>query len=186
MKKIIVASLNPVKIEAANLAFSRVFPEEKFIILGVAAKSGVSDQPLSNKETYQGALNRIKSAQSLEKEADFYIAFEGGAEEGDGGLEEFAWIVISDGDQLSYSRSASFSVPPSLRDLIIKKGLEMGEAADIIFKGKNLKQKIGVVGCLSKGLINRSDLYVQPAVLALLPFINQDLYKIKKNNKNTA
>jgi len=180
MKKIIVASLNPVKIEAANLAFSRVFPEEKFIIQGVAVKSGVSDQPLSNKETYQGALNRIKSAQTLEGEADYYIAFEGGAEDVNGVLEEFAWIVISDKDNIGHARSASFSAPPALRDLVIEKGLEMGDAADIVFKDKNIKQKMGAVGCLSKGVINRSDLYVQPAILALLPFINKSLYRTEK------
>lgn len=178
MKKIIVASLNPVKIAAAELAFKRVFPEEIINIQGVAAKSEVSDQPLSNEETYLGALNRIKSAQALLKEADFYIAFEGGVADVNGVLEEFAWIIVSDNSRISHSRSASFSTPTILRDLVINQGLEMGEAADIVFNDENIKQKMGVVGCLSKGLVNRSDLYVQPAILALLPFIHPDLYNV--------
>lgn len=178
MKKIIVASLNPVKIEAARLAFQKVFVDEELNIQGLAVKSGVSSQPLSNEETYLGALNRIKSAQALIKEADFYIAFEGGAEDVNGVLEEFAWVLVSDTHRLSHSRSASFSAPEALRNLVIDQGLEMGEAADIMFNDKNIKQKMGAVGCLSKGLVNRSDLYAQPAILALIPFINPDLYKI--------
>jgi inosine/xanthosine triphosphatase len=176
MKKIIVASLNPVKIEAARQAFLKAFPDEVFVFEGVAAKSGVSDQPLSNEETYLGALNRVKSAQVLYQGADFYISFEGGVADVNGILEEFAWIVVSDNSRTSHSRSASFSDPKALRDLVIDKGLEMGEAADIVFNDTNIKQKMGVVGCLSKGLINRSDLYVQPAILALLPFVNPNLY----------
>lgn len=176
MKKIIVASLNPVKIEAARQAFTKVFPRDDFIFEGVSAKSGVSNQPLSNQETYLGAVNRIRSAQDLIGGADFYIAFEGGAEDIDNVLEEFAWIVISCRDKLSHSRSASFSAPKALRDLVINQGLEMGEAADIVFNDNNIKQKAGAVGCLTKGIINRLDLYVQPAILALLPFINPDLY----------
>jgi inosine/xanthosine triphosphatase len=181
MKKIIVASLNPVKIEAASLAFNQVFPGEQLNIQGVAAQSGVSDQPLSDEETYLGALTRIQFAKDLIKDVDFYIAFEGGAEDIDGVLEEFAWIVVSDGDRVSHSRSASFSAPAALRDLVIDKGLEMGEAADIIFNDKNIKQKMGAVGCLSKGLVNRTDLYVQPTILALIPFISPDLYQNKIN-----
>lgn len=183
MQKIIVASLNPVKIEAARLAFSQAFLQVNFEIQGVNAVSGVSDQPLSNQETKLGALNRIKSARLLHVDADFYFAFEGGAEDNEAVLEEFAWVAIEDrSGQANQSRSASFIIPDTLRHLIINQGLEMGDAADRVFNDNNIKQKGGAVGALSNHLVTRTDLYVQAAILALLPWIRPELYL---GNKNT-
>lgn len=59
MKKIIVASKNPVKVHAVEQAFGKMFPDEIFEIEGVSVLSGVSEQPLSNEETYTGAMNRV-------------------------------------------------------------------------------------------------------------------------------
>jgi len=182
MIKIIVTSLNPIKIEAARLAFSRAFPQSSFEIKGCSANSGVSNQPLSDQETKLGALNRIKSAQLLESNADFYFSFEGGAEDKEGLLEEFAWVAIEDKNgRANQSRSASFIIPETLRHLIIHEGLEMGEAADRIFNDNNIKQKGGAVGALSNNLVTRTDLYVQAAILAFLPWLRPELYLGGKN-----
>ncbi|MEN0049906.1 MAG: DUF84 family protein, partial [Bacteroidota bacterium] len=59
MQKIIVASKNPVKIKAALQGFQEMFPEGFFEAEGIAVPSGVSDQPMGNEETYQGAWNRV-------------------------------------------------------------------------------------------------------------------------------
>jgi inosine/xanthosine triphosphatase len=177
MINIIVTSLNPVKIEAARLAFSQAFPQNSFEIKGCRANSGVSDQPLSDQETKLGVLNRIKSARLLDTDADFYFSFEGGAEDKEGFLEEFAWVAIEDKNgRTNQSRSATFIIPETLRHLIIHEGLEMGEAADRVFNDNNIKQKGGAVGALSKNLVTRTDLYVQAAILALLPWLRPELY----------
>jgi len=177
MKKVVVASLNPVKIEAARLSFERVFPEESFDFIGVSAQSGVSNQPLSDKETKIGVYNRLQSAQSLQAEADYYIAFEGGVEDKENGLEIFAWtaIINSEGKR-GEARSASFIVPAKMRDLVIEQKMEMGDANDILFNLENSKQKAGGIASLSKGLITRTDYYVHIGILALVPFIHPDLY----------
>jgi inosine/xanthosine triphosphatase len=176
MKNILVASLNPAKIEAARLAFLQAFPREKFDISGVAALSGVSNQPLSDVETLKGALNRLLSAQKLKPGADFYIAFEGGAEDGADYLEEFAWVAVTNGVKIGRARSAAFAAPARLRSLVIDGGLEVGEATDIIFNTSNSKQGIGMVGNLTNGALTRTDYYVQTAILSLLPFIHPELY----------
>ncbi|MDD3285567.1 MAG: DUF84 family protein [Patescibacteria group bacterium] len=177
IKKIVVASLNPVKIEAARLSFAKAFPGEEFSISGVAAVSGVPSQPLSDEETKLGALNRLQSARSLEAGADFYVAFEGGVEDSGGRLAEFAWAAVLSADgRNGEARSALFFGPQSLYDLVIGQGLEVGEATDILFNDKNSKQKIGAVGNFSKGAVTRTDFYVQPGILALLPFIHPELY----------
>lgn len=177
IKKIVVASLNPVKIEAARLSFARAFSGEEFSLSGVAAVSGVASQPLSDVETRQGALNRLQSAKSLEPGADFYIAFEGGVEDKEGRLAEFAWAAVLSADGRSgEARSATFFGPDGFRDLVIGQGMEVGEATDVLFNEKNSKQKIGAVGNFSRGAVTRTDFYVQPGILALLPFIHPELY----------
>jgi len=49
--KIVVASKNPVKIEAALQGFQAMFPDEQFEAEGVSAKSEVSDNPMSHEES---------------------------------------------------------------------------------------------------------------------------------------
>ena len=63
MKKIVVASKNPVKINATLDGFLRMFPDEQFEIVGVSAASEVSDQPMNDDETYRGAFNRANNAE---------------------------------------------------------------------------------------------------------------------------
>lgn len=46
MKKIVVASTNPVKIKTTEVGFAKMFPDETFKVEGVSAKSEVPDQPL--------------------------------------------------------------------------------------------------------------------------------------------
>ena len=62
MKHVVVASNNPVKKQAALAGFQKMFAHEDFKIEGIAVPSGVSDQPMSDEETLQGALNRAQKA----------------------------------------------------------------------------------------------------------------------------
>ena len=72
MKTIILASNNPVKIQAALQGFQRMFPGEEFTIREVSVPSGVSDQPFSDQETYRGAVNRVDGAIKMDSEAAFW------------------------------------------------------------------------------------------------------------------
>ena len=91
MKKVIIASKNPVKINATKKAFEEVF-NDHFEFEGVSADSLVSDQPMSNEETLKGATNRLDNIQSLK--ANFFVSIEGGVDLLDDNYEAFAWIVI--------------------------------------------------------------------------------------------
>lgn len=80
MKKIIIASQNPVKINAVAAAFGKMFPDETFETEGVSASSGVSDQPKTDSETFEGAMNRAENASRM-ADGDFWVGIEGGVEE---------------------------------------------------------------------------------------------------------
>ena len=177
--KVIVASTNPIKIKATQTGFNAIFPDKEIFVKGTSGSSGVSDQPITNIETYQGALNRAKRIQQTNDNADYWIGIEGGIEQNSSnGFDAFAWVVILSKDQIGQSRSASFSLPPKIVDLI-NQGYELGDADDIVFKQKNTKQKSGAVGLLTNDAITRSDFYAPAVTLALIPFKNKDLYPQK-------
>lgn len=176
MKKIIVASQNPVKIEATLIGFSQMFPKEKFVIEAVPVPSGVSEQPQNEAEALRGALNRIRKIQKLRPRADFYVGLEGGIEEKFGGMEAYAWIAVKSREgRIGKGRTCTIFLPEKIRRLI-KKGKELGEADDIVFKQKNSKQKNGAIGILTDNLITRAKSYSEAVVCALIPFKNKELY----------
>ncbi|MCU0680222.1 MAG: inosine/xanthosine triphosphatase [Planctomycetes bacterium] len=178
MKKIIVASKNPIKIEATLLGFQKMFSEESFVVEGVSVSSGVSDQPKSNKEALLGARNRIINAQQEFPGADFYVGLEGGIEsnEEDDEVEAFAWAaILSSDNKFGKGKTGTFFLPAKVVELL-KQGKELGEADDIVFGTSNSKQVSGACGLLTNNILNRKMLYADAVILALIPFKNPDLY----------
>lgn len=203
MKLIAVASTNPVKVQAALAGFQQMFPEESFQSEMVNAPSGVRDQPDSDEETFQGALNRAQRAVELAPKADYWVGIEGGVQECAftgcaGEMMAFAWVVIlKDGPSTALrsaqgkpsnalrsaqepvvgkGRTGTFFLPKAVVRLI-RQGMELGEADDAVFGRSNSKQENGAVGILTGDVIDRARLYEQAVALALIPFRNQELYK---------
>ncbi len=174
MKKVIICSKNPVKIKASQEAFLAMFSDTDFSFKGVSVLSLVSDQPINQKETYQGALNRVNNASKKEK-ADFYVGIEGGMEIIGDELECFAWVVISDNKKIGKARTGSFFLPKELADLV-KQGHELGKATDIFFNTENAKHKGGAVGFLTGNALTRASFYKPAIIMALIPFKNNNLY----------
>ena len=171
--KIVVASKNPVKINATDAGFCTYFNGVE--VQGVSVESGVSDQPKSDEETLKGALNRVKNARNEFNDADYWVGIEGGLAMNGSEIEAFAWIVITSGEKNGKARTASFQLPGKVAALVAE-GYELGEADDILFKQENSKQKTGAVGLLTGNKINRTALYKQAVQLALVPFLNPGLY----------
>lgn len=171
--KVLVASLNPVKVAAAKQAFAALFPDVAIAVSGIAVESGVSEQPRSDEETRLGARGRVENATRAQADADYWVGMEGGIQEFDGQLMAFAWMAVRGrgGDFISEARSATLPLPPAVRALIAE-GLELGEANDRVFSTTNSKQQGGAYGLLTDGLYTRESVYLQTLVLALVPFVN--------------
>ena len=175
MKKVIIASKNPVKIQAVKNGFEKMFPNQEFELIGVSIPSNVADQPFSNDETFLGAKNRADNASSEVKDADFYVGVEGGIEHIESEMEAFAWVVIKSAGKYGKARTGTFFLPKQVVELI-KEGKELGEADDIVFKRNNSKQENGAVGILTGDVIDRTKYYTEAVILSLIPFKNVDLY----------
>jgi inosine/xanthosine triphosphatase len=206
MPLIIIASTNPVKIDATRLGFEKMFsqdaesilrlrgasaqdttPKSNFHFQGVDVPSGVSHQPMTDAETLTGARTRAENARIARPKADFWVGIEGGVEirgEGEGekrsgGKEErmdaFAWVVILGQDLSGEARTGTFQLPPEITRLV-REGVELGHADDMVFQRSNSKQKDGAIGILTDGLIDRTAYYVHAVMLALVPFKKRELY----------
>jgi inosine/xanthosine triphosphatase len=174
MKKVIIASKNPVKIKAVENAFSKIFPKEQFEYQGVSVPSGVPDQPMGEEETLLGADNRVLHAKD-KYDGNFWVGLEGGVAPNNNQLEAFAWMVIRSKDMYGKGRTGSFFLPPKVAELV-KGGMELGHADDEVFGQSNSKQKGGAVGLLTNNLLTRTTYYEQALILALIPFINKGHY----------
>ena len=170
--KIIVCSLNPVKINATLQAFRHYF---NFVeVVGVESNSRVPDQPIG-KETFEGAYNRVMDI-SKRYAADFYVGIEGGIYKIADVWFAFGAVFIMDKNgRIGWGTSPMFTLP----DFVIKKlqtGIELGNVMDELINEHNSKQKKGAIGYLSKGVIDRMKLYETGVIMALVPFINQEWY----------
>lgn len=175
MPKIVVASQNPVKINAALEGFQRVFPDKTFAASGVSVATGVADQPMTSRETMQGALNRAQNACDAQPDADYWIGIEGGIEDTDLGMQCFAWVIIlGQGERVGRGQTAVFYLPIEVAELV-RDGIELGHADDQVFKRDNSKQKNGAIGILTDDAVDRTSYYVQAVIMALVAFKNATL-----------
>jgi len=172
LKKVVIASKNPVKIEATKAGFQRMFPSLSFDFEGLSVSSNVSDQPMSHEETKEGASNRAQNAKLDFPNADFWVGIEGGVHQDEFGMQAFAWVVVQSCDKTSQAQTAVFYLPEPIAKMV-KEGIELGEADDIYFGRSNSKQKDGAVGILTKGEIDRKAYYEHAMVMVLIPFANE-------------
>ncbi|MGD9020647.1 MAG: inosine/xanthosine triphosphatase [Lysobacterales bacterium] len=170
--RVVITSSNPVKIAAATEAFAIQFPGREIEVEPVSVASGVAEQPMSDAETRQGALNRIANARIEQPGADYWVGMEGGLDVFDGRLMAFAWMAVSDRNgRHSATRSVTLPLPPRVQELV-HDGLELGEANDRVFSTINSKQGGGAFGLLTDGLMTREGVYTQTLILALIPLVH--------------
>ncbi len=164
---VLIASLNPVKIGAVEDAFALFMPRPDCRFEGIHVSSGVSDQPLSDTETWQGAHNRVMAAAAAHPNSDYCVGLEGGIDMLHGQISTFAWIIVRHQDgRTSQSRSTSLPLPKSITALI-DQGLELGDACDRVFNTQNAKQKGGAIGLLTQDNYSRRSTYTQTVCFAL-------------------
>jgi inosine/xanthosine triphosphatase len=176
MKHVVVASTNPIKVNAVLMGFQQLFRDEEWQVIPLELVTKVSNQPIGEPETRRGADLRIQAAQDKIPGADFWAGIEGGVEDVNGQLYAFAWVIIRSSEGLQgMARSGSFLLPPTVSTLV-RAGVELGDADDQVFGRTDSKLQNGAIGLLTGDVLDRTDLYVHAILLALVPFRNPTLY----------
>ena len=146
---------------------------------GVSSESEVGAQPV-NEEIMQGAKNRVKNlkkyAEENQMQADFYVASEAGITNLLGEWLDYNIAVIEDetGKQ-SVGSSAGFPIPDKYVSEI--KGTELGKVMDKLFHATGLNKQNGGIGNLTHGEITRVDLTRQAFTMALVKFLNGEIWE---------
>jgi len=175
--KVLVGSRNPVKLEATKDAFSAYFDTVE--VVGIGVNSKVSNQPIED-ETFVGARNRALALSRINEEqnikAEFFVGIEGGIRKLFGQWFTFGVIcIMDDAGRVGYGTSPFFELPLDITEQLLA-GTELGDVMDNLIGEENTKEKQGAVGYFTKGVMDRRRYYVAGLTVALIPFLNAELY----------
>lgn len=175
--KVLVGSENPVKIAAVQDVFEPYFPGVE--VIGLAVPSGVPAQPVGD-ETFAGAENRARAlvarnaAEGLG--ASYCAGLEGGIAQLHGRWFAFGVLCIADAaGRLGFGVSPLFEMPSPMLAQVLA-GEELGHVVDRLSGERNSKQKGGAIAFLTRGRVDRRQLYAQGLAMALVPFLNEEMY----------
>ena len=174
----VVGSENPVKLHAARHALEQSL-NESVTTSARSVASGVADQPMTEAETRQGAINRVKAcidmASEHEKETSWFIAIEGGVDDFADGPATFAYVAIYHNGFWAINRSANMPLPGVIYEAL-QAGRELGDVMDDVFDTSNIKQKGGAISLLTNNLATRQSVYEMALILGLAKFNHPELY----------
>jgi inosine/xanthosine triphosphatase len=174
--KVSIGTKNPAKLISAKNAFKKIFPENNIIFLSKNVPSGVRDQPLSDKEGAEGALNRAEAVFRLHPESDYSLGLEGTIEETDYGMMVYGWVIVIDNNgNIGSSCGTKLMLPEKVAERI-RHGEELGPIMDDITNSKNIKHKGGTSAILTKNLIIREIEFETTTIAAMSKFISPELY----------
>ena len=169
--RVVVGSPNPIKVSAVINAFSKYFDVE---VSSVDVSSGVKAFPDAEELIYQGAVNRAKKAFS--GDFDYSVGIEGGVVFFEGRWFDRNYVVVYDGENMGIGTSSAYEVPAHLVEGIDSTTDESKKVIDESLGVQDVFKKQGVIGVLTRGVIERRGLLTDAVVCALTPFLNPDYY----------
>jgi len=171
--RIVVGSVNPVKVEAVRRVACRVFGS--FDLLSVGVGSGVSHTPIGEDEIIRGAMNRALNASKISS-GDLYVGMEGGVVEKFGVWFVSSWCAIMDSSGFwSFGCGGYMPLPRRVVDMVLG-GMELGDAIDAISGLSHTKLDVGAIGVLTKNLLTRRDSWETALIYALTYKISPEFY----------
>lgn len=152
-----VGSTNRAKVDAVRETWQELDPTVS--VLPVSVDSGVRNQPFSDEETIQGAINRARRAKAA-LNADVGIGLEGGVAETPFGLFLCNWsALVNEHGQCLIAGGARIPLPDQFRTPL-SEGQELGPIMDEYTKQTGIRYHQGAIGVFSCGLVKRKEMFV--------------------------
>lgn len=168
--KIAIGSKNVVKINAVK----DIFVEKECTFVSENVSSDVSEQPFSDQETMQGAINRANNV-LRETGATIGVGLEGGVVETPQGIFLCNWGALTDGNITVTAGGARILLPDEFQMPLLN-GVELGTIMDSYAKKTDVGKNEGAIGIFTNGRMNRKDLFVH--IVEML----RGQYEYQKNN----
>lgn len=174
LRHVAVGSANPVKVRAVREVLRFIAPEAA--IAGIEVSSGVAEQPWGDEETIRGARTRATAAREA-LSAELGVGIEGGVVQlADGTLRTCAWAVVVDADgREGIGGSLAMALPERVA-VLVRAGMELGDAMDAVTGKVDVKRMAGAVGILTSGLVDRQEAYEVIVAYALAPFVSREMW----------
>jgi inosine/xanthosine triphosphatase len=168
-----IGSENRNKVEAVKKQFSAIFKKVEFRSKKV--RTSVPPQPFGH-DTVKGAIERAKNA--IKKGGDFGVGIEAGLywnpRAGRYFDVQFCAVVDKTG-KVTIGHGSGFCYPRSVVEKV-KKGATVSKAMESLVGIKDIGEKKGAIGYLSKGMLKRKELTEQAVFMALVPRMRKELY----------
>jgi len=175
IKKVIITSKDPVKVNAVKIWFKKMFPWKKFLFENILVSSEINEQPINDKKTLFCATSKINKAKKQFRFADYWVSLECWIEIINDEMQVFGRIVVKSKKIASKSKTGTFFLHKKIIELI-DIGEELWDVNNTIFGQSNLKGSSGVVWILTWDVINRTNFFSSAIILALIPFRNSWIY----------
>jgi inosine/xanthosine triphosphatase len=174
--KIVVCTKNRAKIQAIEDVFGTVWSDIE--IIAEKFPSDIAEQPISEEEGIQGAINRTKNAQKKFPEADLFVGMEGFVDTNKFGMFLAGVTIIRDKKgKTGIGISAKVQIPE-----FIKAKIEAGKELGVIIKDMmndnedKIRQFDGTNGVLTQGMYNRVDEFKDATKCALAKFVSPEIF----------
>lgn len=167
-----VGSTNPAKLDAVRQALAQLNLTTK--VTSHEARSGVSNQPFSDEETLQGAVNRAKDVLAR-TDSNWGIGLEGGVIDTAHGmlLCNYAVAAARDG-RIGVGGGVRVALPDVVAEQV-RGGRELGDVIDEWHGGKDIRKGEGTIGILTHGHITRAHMFRDAVLCAMSPFLTEVL-----------
>nr|WP_106780477.1 DUF84 family protein [Lysinibacillus timonensis] len=151
-----IGTKNKAKTKAITNMVDQYFKQVEYKNLTVP--SNVSEQPLSDEETRQGAINRAKNALE-ESQADFNFGLEGGVRIIDDLMYCCNWgaLALKDGTVIT-AAGALFLLPDEVAKEV-RAGKELGPVMDVYTNEKGIRHNKGAIGVFTANLVDRTEMF---------------------------
>jgi inosine/xanthosine triphosphatase len=172
--RVAVGSTNKVKVDAVRNVFTQSFGLVE--VRGTETDQTAGKQPLGEK-TIEGAIQRARQAIGHEK-TDFGVGIEAGLffNKVLGKYLDIQYCAIVDSSgRMTVGHGPGFEYPPEVIAEVLK-GRTVGDTMSRITEIEDIGHKMGSVGYLSDGLIDRTSLTEIAVLMALIPRIRPELY----------
>lgn len=172
-----VGTENNIKLKATRNVFSKIY--DTVVVKKVRVNSAVPRQPFG-KYIVRGAINRARAAIQQPYNVDFGVGIEAGLvwnrEIRDYFDVQYCAIIDKCG-KITVGHGSGFVYPPEIL-AAVREGDEVGSAMEKLTKIGNIGKRIGAIGYLSKRILTRTELTEQAVLMALIPRLHWDLYKL--------
>ena len=175
--KVLVGSENSVKIQSVKEGFLTFFQQVE--VEGISVDTGVPHQPV-NDETFEGAKHRAENVKRINDQqnldATFFVGIEGGVLQLlDRWFSVNVVYILDQHNRDSFATTGLYELPSALsKDILIEK--DLGHAIEALADDSYAARERGTVAFLTGGKMDRFQNQVQGITLALIPFVNDNLY----------